>query len=316
MKISKKGFLQISFAWLFAIIVGAMILFFAIYASVKLINTGGETEATVAGKEISVLLNPLETGFGEETTTSLTIAVESRINNECNVYGDFGSQEISVSQMSRGEWTASGLSQQFYNKYIFSRESPEGRTFYLFSKPLNMPFKVADLIFLTSANDAYCFANAPDYVTKELGDLSQGNLFTDNCPEESINVCFNSAGAECDIIVDENQGSVKYAGNRAGDGEIVYYETDALMYAAIFSEPDSEMYECQIKRLMKRLDALALVYHDKESILSRAGCSSEINLLGLADSASSLRDSSDLIIVKAFAENAKQENKRAYCELW
>ena len=148
--LNKKGFLQISFGWLFAIIIGAIILFFAIYASVKLIGTEEQTAAAETGKEVAVLLNPLETGFGEEKTTPLSIPIESRINNRCDLFGDFGEQGISISQKSRGEWTETGVEQVFYNKYIFSNESVEGKNFYLFSKPLEFPFKVSDLIFLTS----------------------------------------------------------------------------------------------------------------------------------------------------------------------
>ena len=82
----KSGFIQISFAWLFAIVIGAIILFFAIYAAVKLIGTEGDISTAETGKEIAVLLNPLETEFGEERTTLLSLPVESRIINDCESY--------------------------------------------------------------------------------------------------------------------------------------------------------------------------------------------------------------------------------------
>src|SRR3989344_2803679 len=113
-KKDKKGFIQISFAWLFAIIVGALILFFAIYASVKLIKTEESVSSAETGREISVLLNPLETGFGEETTTPLSIATESRIGNNCRVFGNFGEQEIIVYQKSRGEFSRTGIGSTSY----------------------------------------------------------------------------------------------------------------------------------------------------------------------------------------------------------
>jgi len=312
LNLNNRGFLQISFAWLFAIIVGAIILFFAIYASVKLINTEESVSLTQAGQEISVLLNPLETGFGEEKTTPLSIAVESKVNNICNEFGEFGEQEIRVSQKTSGKWTDTGLGSISYNKYIFSNASVQGKDFYLFSKPFNFPFKVSDLIFLTSTKDSYCFADAPEEIREELAGLGQANLFIENCPEESINVCFG-ADSGCDVIVNENQKSVEHAGDGRG---LVYYETDALMYAAIFSETD--IYECQMKRLMKRLEAMALLYHDKEAVISGAGCIAEVSLLGLADSAASLASSADLINVASAAEDTEDsnENTRASCRLW
>src|SRR3990172_6933781 len=117
--INSRGFLQISFGWFFAIIIGAIILFFAIYFSVRLINTEEAVSTTQTGREIAVLLNPLETGSNEETTTTLSVAAESRIHNSCSNFGEFGEQEISVSHKSSGDWTDAGLSQVFYNKYIF-----------------------------------------------------------------------------------------------------------------------------------------------------------------------------------------------------
>jgi len=303
----KSGFIQISFAWLFAIVIGVIILFFAIYASVKLIGTEESVSSSETGKEVAVLLNPLETGFGEETTTRLTLPVESQIINGCESFGDFGEQEISVSQKKGREFTDAGVDSVAYNKYIFSNKSVQGKNFYLFSKPFEFPFKVSDLIFLTSSEESYCFTDAPEEIQEELSSLGQANLLVENCPSQSKKVCFSS-DSNCDITVKENEKSV----NR-GEG-LVYYETDALMYAAIFAE--KEIYECQVQRLMKRLEALALIYNDKENIISGKGCPVEVNLLGLADSASSLKDSADLIVVKSAADDAEDENKRAYCELW
>jgi len=305
--LNKKGFIQISFAWLFAIIIGAIILFFAIYASVKLIKTEEGVSGAEIGKEISVLLNPLETGFGEEKTTPLTIPVESRINNRCGSLDNFGEQEISVSQKSKGEWTKTGVGTVSYNKYLFSNKSVQGKNFYLFSKPFEFPFKVADLIFLTSAEESYCFVDAPKEIQEELTSLSQANLFTANCPSGSIKVCFKG-GENCNINVDMNDKSVEKR------GDLVYFETDSLMYGAVFS--DKEIYECQVQRLMGRLKELAFIYNDKENLISERGCPAEVNILPLADVANSLKDSADLIIVKAVADDAEDENKRAYCELW
>ena len=305
----KRGFIQIPFAWLFAIVVGALILFFAIYASVKLINTEGTVSSAKTGKEIAVLLNPLETGFGEETTTPLKIAVESRIGNNCQVSGDFGEQEIIISQKSRGEWQRTGTGSVFYNKYIFSNKSVQGKNFYLFSKPFEFPFKVADLIFLTSAEDNYCFVDPPAEIKEELTNLNQPNLLVENCPSESIVVCFSEDDG-CDILVKENQRTVDK------NGKTLYFETDALMFGAIFSDP--VVYECQTQRLMKRMEQLALIYNEKESIISTKGCYVEgaPNLFPLTASVSGYRDSSDLAGISNLVDDVEDENKRAYCGLW
>lgn len=308
--ISKRGFLQVSFGWLFAVIIGAIIIFFAIYASVKLINSEEAVASTETGREIAVLLNPLETGFGEERSTLLTVGTDSQLGNRCNKFGEFGEQEISVAQRISGEWKDAGINQIFYNKYIFSKDSVEGKSFYLFSKPLVLPFNVADLIFLTEATESYCFVNAPEKIKQELEDLGQDNLLTANCEATSLRVCFRSEESNCDIRVNTNEKSVTKG------TEKVYYETDALMYGAIFAEKYT--YECQVSRLMSRLESLALLYDDKASKLMET-CENQVSFLPLAASASVLADngdSSELIDVKAIADDVENANKRAECKLW
>ena len=62
-KFSNKGYLQISFAWLFAIFAGAIILFLAVFIAGRIWDIG-ETEAGAeAAKGIEVILNPIETNI-------------------------------------------------------------------------------------------------------------------------------------------------------------------------------------------------------------------------------------------------------------
>lgn len=305
-KREKEGFLEIPFSWLFAIIIGAIVIFFAIYVAVKLINAGGEASSAKTGGEISVLLNPLETSFGEESSTVLSISVESRLSNKCSSLGDFGTQQIIVSQKSGGKWQENDVGPSSQNKYIFSDNVTQGKNFYLFSKPFELPFKVSDLIYLTSTNQNYCFIGAGDDINSELAGLNQGNLFTSNCPSGSIKVCFDSSPG-CDIEVNKNLKTVEKNGNT------VYFETDALMYGAIFSDP--AIYECQIQRLMKRLRELSMVYNDKEAVTS-SKCPVEVNLLGLADAAMLAQSSADLLNVKMTADDVYYQNRLAVCKLW
>src|SRR3989344_7386881 len=102
---NKKGQLQISFAWIFAIVIGAVILFLAIYISTKVVKTGETAVGAKTGKEISVLLNPLETGTEESVVVSLNMPVETRIYNQCSNSSNFGKQIIKISQKSFNKWT-------------------------------------------------------------------------------------------------------------------------------------------------------------------------------------------------------------------
>ena len=115
----KRGYLQISFAWMFAIIVGIFILFLAIFATTKLIKTDQTIIDSKTAKEIGVLLNPLETGFETGKSTSLILPSETRIYNKCNTDGEFGRQIIKISQKSFDKWTETDVDVGFSNKYIF-----------------------------------------------------------------------------------------------------------------------------------------------------------------------------------------------------
>ncbi len=300
----KKGYLEISFTWVFAIIIGVVILFLAIYFSSRVIDIGQTEIDAETGKEIGILLNPLETGFESGKTNLLTMPVETRIYNKCDTFGNFGMQIISVSQKSFNEWTNTNVETSFKNKYLFSDDYVEGKKFHLFSKPFNFPFKVADLIYITSSEDNYCFIDAPDRIENEISFLGQKNLFLDNCSGNEIKVCFESSN--CEINVRENY--VEKNEDR------IYFSDDSLMYAAIFS--DKELYECQLKRLMERVSELALLYNDKANFVSRVDCNSNLNLIGLSNSAESFDSSNDIIYLSKIAEELEEKNDVAECRLW
>lgn len=306
----KKGALEISFGWLFAIIAGGVIIFLAIFLSSKLIQTGTETVSAEAGKEIGILLNPLETSFESAQTTSITIPTETRIYNGCELIGTFGEQIIRLDQKSFNKWIRTNVNVHFNNKYIFSNEEIEGQTFYLFSKPFNFPFKIADLVYMTSSLDQYCFVDAPEDLSEEIMNLKQGNLLTGNCSGEEIQVCFGFGN--CDINVDYYYGTVEK------NGKIMYFDEydTALMYAAIFSEKD--VYECQLKRLMLRMREISSLYQDKELIISDKKCENDLrlDLNDLGNLAIALNDSMELGIVKMKADEIEDKNNVRICRLW
>jgi hypothetical protein len=308
----KRGALQISFGWLFAIIVGAFIIFLAIFGVTKFMQTEQTTLDVKTGKEIGILLNPLETSFESAITTSFTLPTESRIYNKCDNFGNFGQQLIRISQKSFNKWTKTNLEVSFANKYIFSKEIVEGKKFYIFSKPFALPFKVTDLIYMTSSEDIYCFVDAPEKIAEEIKIIGQANLLTENCSDNMINVCFSG---NCDINV--NYGS-RYV-RKKGDKTInkIYFVTDALMYAAIFG--DSDVYECQLKRLMQRMEELSLIYRDKAILIGKLGCDIEINtaLVEVNILADNLDKSKDLILLETKTENLNDKNDAAgACKLW
>ena len=315
---NKKGFLQISFPWIFALIVGAAILFLAIYGVGKYAGTQETVQSAKTSKEIGILLNPLETGLEEAKTSSLGFPVETRLYNSCNLEGEWGRQLLKVSQMSFNEWTDTDINVGFSNKYIFSPSPVEGKVFYIFTKPFDFPFKVADLTYITSVDKSYCFYDAPKVIEDEIKNIGQANLLlgencTDLSREERINVCFGRSVGEDDQICNIQVGyGTKTVADRGGTN-IRYFEGDALMYAAIFSSKD--VYECQLTRLMAKTNSLTKLYLGK---IDRVGCGDAIrpDIEALEASSRGLSVSANLQAVAYLTEEVDRKNRESICKLW
>lgn len=309
----KEGAIEFSFTWIFAIIVGIVILFIAIYASSNLLNLGRTGSDLKSSKEIGILLNPLETGFESASSNYFIMPVETRIYPGCRVddFDKFGAQRIRISQMSFNKWSETNDNVEFQNKYIFSREYVEGEKFYVFSKPLELPFKISDLIYLSSENNVYCFIDSPDEIKRELDLLGQSNILT-NCSEEqkknSYKVCFSG---NCDI----NVNLKSYYTEK--EGERMYFRGESLMFASIFS--DKEIYECQLKRLMGRTESLVELYIRKSNFVSSKNCDSNIQnelelFRGVLDGYESSDDINRVYVISQDIEDKNEDNKQ--CPLW
>jgi hypothetical protein len=309
-KRNRSGQIEISFGWLFAIVAGIAIIFAAIYLSSKFIQSGQESISAKTGKEIGTLLDPLETSFESAQTTSITIPSETRINNKCKTSGLFGEQFIQLDQKSFNKWVETDVNVGFNNKYLFSEEEIEGKTFYIFSKPFNFPFKIADLFYVTSSKKEYCFADAPDEIKDELSKLNQSNLILTNCPDKSTKVCFGSK--KCEI-------NVNYAGEYVEkNDERMYFsglgeDSTALMYGAIFS--NKTVYECQVSRLIMRMKELSIIYKNKEELTAKKGCETNMGA-DLITLSTSIESPEELSEIKTIADSLDEKNKARGCLLW
>lgn len=309
-KSNKKAFLQISYQWIFALVAGGVILFLAIYGATKVIETGETQIDAKTGRNIGILLNPLESGPESFTKPQpLQLPVDTRIYNDCDNMGEFGHQKISISQKSYGKWTDTKTQVSFPNKYIFSESPVEGKTFIVFSKPYNLPFKVASLIYLIPFEEDYCFSDAPEDIERDINNINAKNLKIGNCTQEDIKVCFSS-DSDCDMRVDVGGGVVE---KREGE---IYFQDESLMYGAIFSSVEN--YECQVKRIMQRIVNLVEIYNDKAQFISPIGCNSNLrtDLNVLKSKAGNLTDSHGLYQITSLSKDIQEENKYAVCSLW
>jgi hypothetical protein len=289
----KKAF-EMSFNWIFALVVGGMILFIAVFAAFRfgdVLGTQGNTE-TVA--KIISFFDPMEAGIASGTSQSLEFKLPSMVILRCDSKNDkpFGNEKISFSEKVLGKYSKESVQIPVKNKYVFGKNVTEGREISVLSFPFNMPFKVTDLIIFLNEN--YCFYKAPDEIKENIENLGSKYInFTNKTNEcRGRMVCFDSNVQGCNITVfascfDSNCEYKYETGKVSKEGKEVYYAGN-LVYAAIFSDPD--IYDCNVVRIKARADGLYGIYLDKIKVIQGVGCSSTIDLNSLRGTINSSRE--------------------------
>jgi len=313
---NRKGF-ELSFGWLFAILVGAVIIFLAVYMAGKLVSNQNQATNTETGKELGILLSPVETSLESAKLSSITFPRDTKIGNMCSNLGNFGSQKINItSDTGVGGGDDAGIASTFYNKYLFSSTIVDGKTLSVFAKPFEMAYKIADLIFVWSDKESYCFIMPPREIEDELGAMKPKNIYLvdvaskiSNCSKSSKKVCFANTNTKCDIQVSMASKAV------TKENKTMYFE-GALLYGAIFASPS--IYECQVKRLMKRNSELALLYAGKADNLGAKGCSSNLQetFVSYANHSIKVNNSRQLKDIQFEAVDIARRNHDLLCQIF
>jgi hypothetical protein len=297
----KRAIFGLPFNWIFALLVGAAVLFLAIYGVVKILDIGDPVKNTQTAAALVALFDPLETGLAEQISGGIYLNKEARLFFSCEHLENrpFGKQIIRYTEKRFGKFGKKSTPVPVTDKYVFAENIVEGKTLYVFSRPFFMPFKVGDMIIISS--EEYCLYEAPNEFKKsfEGTELNNVKLITDldNCTGSVV--CFDLNNPKCDISVEGDctdrkcESSYDY-GSVVKDGKEMHYIGN-LVYGAIFSDP--ETYECNVLRLMNRFDMLGELYLDKVNITEMKGCSSntKVKLRVMMNSADDVRSSEDLI---------------------
>jgi hypothetical protein len=315
--INKKA--QMNFEVIFAIIVGGMILFLAIYGAMRFSDSSRKQTDTEVAKKLSVLTNPMQAGFAESQSSKIIFNQETKLYNYCFAER-FGKNDIAIATKSSvgEEWNVPGNKIAIYNKYLFSEDIQQGKELWIFSKGFEFPYKVADLIFLSM--NRYCFVTdrSSKKIAEEVTSLKIENIkiteSIENCSEEEIKVCFGTkSGCEIEVF-GSGEGDAYSEGYVQKDGKRMYYY-GSLMYGAIFT--NKEIYDCEVQRLLYRDARLAEIYLGKADLMNARGCNTNIvedlKILSInlgnasADDFLKLKES-----VKALDKKAKTE----LCRTW
>ena len=314
--INDKKAMEFSFAWIFSIIVGAVILFLAIYTATRFISTSEYQINTETAKRFLNIMNPLQTSLESGKANSIELQEATRIYTNCNNQGTFGNSVVSFSEKFglKDEWSKPGGALSEKTAYLFAEDVVEGKKIYFIINPVKMPFKTADAISMYS--ETYCFANPPDSIEEELSAIgnSANIIISDSlsdCPEKSRRVCFNS---NCNISVICSDNSCTNGAVKKGSSTLNL--AGGLLYPAVFSSEKN--YECNLKRIMTRLSLLSEVYSEKASFISVRGCNTALqpDMAILSSSAKEYTSSKDLASISILAQLAEQKNKELSCKLF
>ena len=149
---------------------------------------------------------------------------------------------------------------------------------------------------------------------------NSGLIKLENCSRGDIKVCFGEGSSDCNIkvsgtcISDCDYDTEEYDyGFVKKQGESVFY-TGSLIYAGIFSS--KEIYECNVKRLMKRLAQQALIFRDEANFLVDKCSASSSGYIQLASVVKTIENSEDLLLIKKLSKEVEQQNDAAQCSLW
>ncbi len=324
---NKKAY-EFSFAWLFAILVGAVIIFLAIYITTQIVDVERTRIDTVRAKEIGVLLTPVETNLEQSKLATISVPQEIRLFNNCTTNSNFGEQKLSAltkSGIGKNWQPEPGVTSTFYNKYIFSQaELHSDNELYIFTKPFKFPYKIADLTIIWPDKTSYCFVFDSDagkrgIIKTELENLKPKHVIRvsakTDCQENAKTICFDDSS--CNINININQEKVTLE-----NGETVSYiesqdssDRFALLFAAVFS--DSELYKCQVERLTMKAANLADLYRLKSNYLTTKGCRSAPLLPTLLQNyKSSLSSTKSFTNSKSEADNLRIANGNLGCGLF
>lgn len=308
----KKGFLDISFSLIFAFLVGGMIIFGAIYGLSQYSKTEELTRSAESGEKLGNIMTSFESSSEDARTGKVTFPVKTKIISRCEDTRGFGVHTFKISEELKNKMSENVIEISFKNKYVFSEQVIEGKDFNLFAKSFNYPYEVATVVYLTSNEYKYCFIDAPRKIENELRNVGGDNIILRDCSDkenrDAVKICFQSQSS-CDIKIDYANGVV------TKDLDKYFFDSDVLMYAAIFS--DLHNYECGVNRLMARTNTLSKLYQEKSTILKDRCDAQIITELGSYSALlENFKETEDIFQISNIKFALESRNTGSACKLW
>jgi len=238
------------FAWIFSVIVGALILFFTFFflsQYAKQVEKPSRQITIASG--INILVEPFSaiSNLAEIRAEILELPKNYVVEIGCEKnYNTIKAKNIKEKYFE--------ISEKVYDKYIFSKtiNTSKNNKFLVYSMPIEIPFHVGNAIVIVT-EDA-CLKDLP-YKKNELKEVIE-ELEIEKIPK------INFTG--CDDKNKYNKGEGDY-GNLGGK---IWIRN--LVSAAVFS--DKELYNCNLDRILDRAIKIADILKGKAEIASVYGC--------------------------------------------
>ena len=287
---SKQGQIQVTFNWVYILIAGSLILLFFVGIVVKSKQSSEEKLAI----DVVEIMGSIFTGAGVSEKTRNLIDTSGLI--DYTFY--FGCNE------GVGEYGIVDNPARIENSItpVFAPKQIKTTKFITWSLPYRMPFKVIDLLFVTSTNTKYVVLGTNEFseeflkntqedftVVNTLQDFDAGDNYqarvidTDGSnvvdgqqvePEELRNmdrvtaVQFDSPGQDARVSYykKDKSGAWKLLSKDPVPIVGIDDEKNAAKFAAVFAE-NQDTYWCNMQKAFKRLSLLTDMYQSKSAFV-------------------------------------------------
>ncbi len=296
--ISKRGQAE-QFNWIFIIVAGAIILGFFTMFAFKYMDLEEKKEDLQSIRDFGNVLNTLEKLPVGDAGTS----IDSNRPDEGLRFG----YKLKLKFSCLGEKSSIFVGDGSYANYdledgvVFTEDRQEVRALDLWLMPWRFPFHVTNIIYLSDPNRNYYLVydeSSKDFVEeleasralniekvniKNLGLKSNSRVmfFTRSKPsEERLNGLQEGLTGISFVYVDRNNNGVSFFEEEWKE-PIKFYGNE-LMFGALFVS-NSESYNCNIERALKRFSDATNVYIERARVLNQINQEQKCNYNNIAN---------------------------------
>ena len=282
---NKRGIVEIQLNWVFILAVGAFILLFFSVILLKQKSISETSTSSLILRNLEGILSGAEVSLGTVNTVSIPV---TKMEFECNRY------------------RIGGVSRQFEVMSIFTPSRMETNKLITWTLDWSLPYRVTNLLYLTSPKIRYIFVvepdcilpenicfgkeiynSTPDEIRKEIIDIGDIDSISDEGDKQVRMVFFDPPNIAASIVSihqsmkksavsilkvdgDEDSGSLNFYNFEGGSfvekGTAYYIRKPALM-GAIFSD-DIDVYNCVMNNAFRKLGIVSQIYAAKTSDLN------------------------------------------------